>query len=220
VAGFCEIDQDKCFGDCGFCANTGVCVADAANCTGCQVCSFNPGTNTGTCIDFDNLCDPVDACTPAQCVDTVCNEQSSCFPDATCNEGTGACDPALTITSAECIPDCTGQICGSDGCAGSCGACTDFVNSFCDNGVCSCAPATCRLLGTGCGQWINDGCGNEVYCGDCPVIEEPVTTPAPESTCVAEGERCINDNQCCAGLCRGRDCGDRGRKRCTTACST
>jgi hypothetical protein len=58
-----------------------------------------------------------------------------------------------------------------------------------------------------------------VYCGDCPVIEEPVTTQAPKGACVAEGERCVDDNQCCAGLCHGQNCGDRGRKMCTPACS-
>jgi hypothetical protein len=75
-----------------------------------------------------------------------------------------------------------------------------------------CSPATCVSLGLSCGM-ASDGCGATLDCGACP------TTPSPVDVCVAEGERCVNDGQCCAGLCRGRGCQDRGRKTCQAACA-
>jgi hypothetical protein len=104
-----------------------------------------------------------------------------------------------------------------------------------------CIPGTCESFGAGCGQH-DDGCGGTIDCGacctprdycnqgECGIVDDgcggamdcgPCTTPAPapEVTCIAEGERCVNDGQCCAGLCRGRGCEDRGRKSCQAACA-
>ena len=64
-----------------------------------------------------------------------------------------------------CIPSCSGSACGSDGCGGSCGSCTN--GQTCANGSCitSCVPAaTCSGH---CGMIANDGCGNVLSCGGC-----------------------------------------------------
>jgi hypothetical protein len=81
-----------------------------------------------------------------------------------------------------------------------------------------CIPGTCESLGLGCGT-ADDDCGNLLDCGECS--EEVATTPAPppELSCTALGDRCVNDGQCCEGLCRGRGCRDRGTKICTLECS-
>jgi hypothetical protein len=75
---------------------------------------------------------------------------------------------------------------------------------------------------------VPDGCpgGGALYCGECPApsqsTEAPVTvTVAPEpppAACIATGDRCVSDDQCCEGQCRSRNCGERGQKLCTTAC--
>jgi hypothetical protein len=160
----------------------------------------------------------------AHCSVEACCASGACkfdFPNFnTCIENAAA---ASAGQEAECLPatcESLGLGCGTaeDGCGGflDCDACMDFVNSYCDAGTCLCAPNTCESIGLGCGT-ADDGCGGILDCGACP--EEPVSTPAPELACFAEGERCVNDGQCCAGLCRGRDCRDRGTKLCQAACT-
>lgn len=64
---------------------------------------------------------------------------------------------AHSVVRTGCEPDCTGKQCGSDGCGGSCGACSG--SAMCQNGQCTqCTP---RCIGE-CGP---DGCGQS--CGTC-----------------------------------------------------
>jgi endoglucanase len=62
--------------------------------------------------------------------------------------------------STSCTPDCSGKVCGNDGCGGSCGSCaggqTCNTSGQC---VASCTP---NCAGKVCG---NDGCGGS--CGTC-----------------------------------------------------
>jgi hypothetical protein len=161
VDGLCQIDQDKCFGECGFCANTGVCVANAGLCPGeCHVCQFDPNANRGDCIDWDPLCSAVDACTPALCSNGACNQASNC---------PGSCDAATGLCNTRCAPDCSGKECGNDGCGGSCGACEDYENSFCNEatGQCGCDPRTCDFVPDGICAFIDDLCGTTIHCQKC-----------------------------------------------------
>ena len=44
-----------------------------------------------------------------------------------------------------CIPNCTGKVCGDDGCGGSCGTCddaNDCTTNVCDAGQASCSYPT------------------------------------------------------------------------------
>jgi hypothetical protein len=78
-----------------------------------------------------------------------------------------------------CVPDCSSKNCGSNGCAGSCGACA--LNQTCVNNKCIaiCAPKTCAGLGDYvCGGW-SDGCGKTISCGVCAI-----------------GETCNDNGQC------------------------
>jgi len=88
---------------------------------------------------------------------------------------------------ASCQPDCTGKVCGDDGCGGTCGTCPTFgtcnASGLCDGWV--------GEAGEGCN--VQEGAG----CGGCP----------PES-CVCTGEGALDpslffegadkDEYCCA----------------------
>ncbi len=100
-----------------------------------------------------------------------------------CRAGTACVDGQCEV----CTPDCTGRVCGDDGCGGSCGpACPDGV--ACVAGQCEtgCTPACDDRE---CGP---DGCGG--VCGDC-----------------AANEVCLWDGTCfCVPACANLDCGDDG----------
>jgi len=89
-----------------------------------------------------------------------------------------------------CVPDCAGNVCGDDGCGGSCGTC-DPGNS-CEVGQCVCVP---DCTGNVCGD---DGCGTPCTCDS-------------GYSCVAES--CVAD---CIPDCAGNVCGDDG---CGTPCT-
>lgn len=61
--------------------------------------------------------------------------------------------------TGSCVPDCTGKVCGDDGCGTSCGTCA--ANESCDNGACvsQCQP---QCDGKECGP---NACGGQ--CGTC-----------------------------------------------------
>jgi hypothetical protein len=68
-------------------------------------------------------------------------------------------------TCAACTADCTGKVCGSDGCGGTCGSCaTDATDNICVQGQCvgECDPSPVRCRFNSCGD---DGCGGS--CGSC-----------------------------------------------------
>jgi hypothetical protein len=102
----------------------------------------------------------------------------------------------LYLTPGTCTPDCTGKVCGSDGCSGSCGDCPS--GQSCDSSG-QCVDSTCTPDCTGkvCGS---DGCSGS--CGDCP-----------------SGQSCDSSGQCvdstCTPDCTGRVCGSDG---CSGSC--
>jgi hypothetical protein len=123
----------------------------------------------------------------------------------------------IEVDGKPCVSDCKGKECGSDGCLGLCGQCTEpFVcgpgglcqcefaeclgvccmvpGSVCHNGEC-CVP---ECTGKTCGD---DGCGGS--CGAC-----------------GEDEKCVNGN-CypgdCLPQCAGKECGPDG---CGMTCGT
>lgn len=77
-----------------------------------------------------------------------------------CNVDNPPCPLVFSYTSVQCVPNCTGKICGPDGCHGTCGNnCVDNLNSVCENNgtLCHCYPnCVDRFCGTdGC----NGTCG-------------------------------------------------------------
>jgi len=100
----------------------------------------------------------------------------------------------LAVTDAACVPECTGKVCGDDGCGGSCGTCGANEACSADQSVCECVPA---CTGKVCGD---DGCGG--VCGTC----------AANEACSADQSACE-----CVPACTGKVCGDDG---CGGSCGT
>jgi MYXO-CTERM domain-containing protein len=61
-----------------------------------------------------------------------------------------------------CQPDCTGAVCGGDGCGGSCGSCPG--SEVCQNGQC---VASCDPGYELCGQDCVDTSADPQHCGGC-----------------------------------------------------
>ncbi len=127
------------------------------------------------------------------------------------NAATSPASPPLT-----CIADCTGKVCGDNGCGGSCGSCG--TGASCVGGSCLCASGfkpcqdTCIPLGNCCtsAECGATNCNN----GTCDCSAQPdgtdcgsggqciagVCTPPP--TCAGLLGACIDDGDCCSGGCQ------------------
>jgi hypothetical protein len=119
-----------------------------------------------------------------------------------------------------CVPDCSGKICGSDGCGSYCGQC--FGDTGCVEGAC--VPCSCEGLVCGPGA-CGENCGacapNEPYCYegacqvDCPSACEskqcgPDGCGASCGSCGGIHDAC-EDGQCvCQPSCDGKKCGSDG----------
>jgi len=115
----------------------------------------------------------------------------------------------------KCEPDCTGKICGDDGCDGICGTCGN--EQVCNKvGVCvdACVELPCPCVADCANkQCGDDGCGGE--CGQCTG-----GVPCKDGQCVAckVAADCPNDNVCkegkcqepCTKSCDGKECGSDG----------
>jgi len=139
------------------------------------------------CDGDDGPCKP--KCDGLECGDGGCPDQPDacgvCGGDGTCVDG--YC----------CVPECpVGQLCGPNGCNGTCGACQD--GEVCDPATYLCVEPfdpcepRCELAGYECGD---DGCGGS--CGDC----------APPNFCFAGIQQCGGT---CAPACDDAVCGDDG----------
>jgi len=143
------------------------------------------------CGGEDGPCEP--ECDELECGDGGCPDQpeacGTCAGGGTCVEG--FC----------CVPECpVGQLCGPNGCNGTCGACQgdtvcDPPGYLCVEPPDPCEPR-CEAAGYECGP---DGCGGS--CGDC----------APPDFCLAGLQLC---GGACVPACGGPgdpiQCGDDG----------
>jgi hypothetical protein len=135
------------------------------NATGCS-------TNNTLC-DGDLVC-RVDTCLPVGALTDTCDEDDDCGDTLVCTSG--ACAP-------DCTPDCTGLVCGDDGCGGSCGTCG--AGETCTAGACLCTGEVCDTVnGEGCcdGQCI-DMTANFDHCGGCWASCEYGKQYCADSTC-------------------------------------
>ncbi len=87
-----------------------------------------------------------------------------------------------------CVPDCSGRVCGSDGCGGSCGTCK--ANEVCQGGACLCVPnCTGRDCGPdGCGGTCKPGCATGVPCLDTGKCAQSGPCTKVEKTLQCTGE--------------------------------
>jgi hypothetical protein len=93
-----------------------------------------------------------------------------------------------------CTPQCTGKVCGPNGCGGICGTCTEGT---CNTTTGQCETCVPQCTGKECGP---DGCGS--ICGTCS-----------EGTCNTTTGMCED----CVPNCTGRQCGSDG---CDGTCGT
>ena len=89
-----------------------------------------------------------------------------------------------------CTPDCTGRVCGNNGCGGSCGSCAP--DQSCDeaSGQCACTDAECD------GACVDTN-SDPNHCGGC------------DAACQT-GEFCLAGTCQCSPTCGGQVCGDDG----------
>ncbi len=160
---------DGCGGSCGECMGGEVC-DDAGQCA----C---PGEPTTSCVDSDLVA--VDGCGVIGELVQACEygcEDGSCLP---------------------CVPSCGETECGSDGCDGSCGSCTN--GATCDAGACVCTPQESTACVAGDVRWL-DSCGQV---GDLLAVCEGLCASGVcvgcEPTC--DAAECGSDG--CGGTCGG-----------------
>ena len=102
----------------------------------------DPCTGEGICQDMVCLAGPTTSCDDANpCTADGCLPASGCYHLSM--DGL-PCDGGICKDSECCVPDCTGAVCGDDGCGGSCGDCgADYA---CETGVCVFPGMSCEAL--------------------------------------------------------------------------
>lgn len=169
-----QCGADGCGGTCGACPAGLECLEDGTcacipQCGGRQCGSDGCGGSCGACGNG-----------------TECSTEGQCLcPGGTVPCGSACCASGqLCIGNACCQPSCEGKECGSNGCGGSCGACTGGKECVWP-GICLCIP---QCAGRHCGD---DGCGGS--CGTC-----------------AAGWTCNAGICSCTPNCSGVECGSDG----------
>jgi len=218
-----DCGPDGCGGECGTCTvcgkecQEGQCVF--VNCDGVECGDDGCDGSCGLCKEEDN-----EFCSAGQCVctDAECGELC-CAPGEVCYEA--AC----------CTPDCTGKVCGSDGCGGQCiPGCDDgkgCTADDCTDGACS-YPVTegCLIDGecvAGEGEDPDEFC---MYCDPAQTVDDwspktdgvtcGINADCQGGACACMYEECLDaccDNgqicfgdQCCLPDCGGKECGKDG----------
>ena len=213
-----ECGDDGCGSTCGSCAEKEECIAGA-----CQ--ADVPGVMGEGCTSAND-------CITMMCV-TFEDEQlcsKACSGDASCPLGF-LCEPVTVsgmtlegcVPSGDCIPDCTGKVCGSNGCEGMCGSCD--AGFTCKAGACKadagascesandCASGLCIAFQSGihCSTpcSTDEGCPEKWHCNPwidpaTPNICAPQSNMVAHQTCgeVAEcTSSCPPNNSACITSC-------------------
>ena len=117
-----DCGPDGCGGSCGACPEGEACFDGG--------CHPEEGCVAGTTPGCDGcLCEACVCALDPYCCETAWD--GICVQE--CVEDCGGCGP--------CVPDCTGKVCGDDGCGGTCGACEG--DSLCCGG--GCLPLICTI---------------------------------------------------------------------------
>lgn len=234
---YCGLKQcggDGCGGSCGQCGAGTVCqdgqCVEAGEFLG--PCAENADCKSGWCVPVSAQ---YKACSKV-CTNDFCPAAWNCEEN---QAGVHVCVPT-------CLPNCSGKMCGPDGCGGSCGGCptdTSCVGNQCKGaggggceptsypgcGGCPCEMCVCMMDPYCCNsQWDSICVGEcETQCGGCGT-----GGPCGNGSCeAAEGENCLNckqdcgcgaaevcfQEQCCQTQCSGAECGYDG---CGGACGS
>jgi len=123
---------------------------DCNGVTDCEdlACEGHPSCPTLCGIDSD--CDDDNPCTNDDCVGGTCVWTEACCSNGIDDDGDGATDGG--DSDCPCVPDCTGKMCGDDGCGGNCGNCNDGNSCTSD----TCVGGTCVFAEVCCSNGIDD----------------------------------------------------------------
>jgi len=244
-----ECGPDGCGGSCGECAQGEPCGKDGQ--CGCEFITCGPGccSDGEVCVGDSKCCLP--DCDGKVCGDDgcggscgTCGDAELCSAEGQCECEFVKCDDSCCAEGLVCVgeevccaPDCTGKVCGDDGCGGSCGECPknhvcgeDFqckcASDACGEACCGdeevCTPVGCCVpqcegkvcgddaCGQTCGECgLNETCGDDFSC-HCEFLE---CGPA----CCGADEICLMGGGCCKPDCAGKECGSDG---CGGSCGT
>ncbi|MBN1774043.1 MAG: hypothetical protein JXB32_22480 [Deltaproteobacteria bacterium] len=110
--------------------------------------------------------------------------------------GINCTDWTSTRPAACCLPICTGRVCGTDGCGGSCGACPTGSDTACRRNTCR-TDGTCAMTNVADGTACNDGrfCTATDACtaGACTGTGSPCRAGPCLDSCNETTNRCIYD---------------------------
>jgi C1A family cysteine protease len=205
------------------------CSDDGLFCNGSEFCDEEADMcgHTGDPCGQGTVCnEETDTCDLPDCGNGVCDQGedcNSCPGDCPSGSGSGDCSACFKgVCDGNCHPvkegpdcaDCSPGWCCGDGvcegdedgynCAIDCGAPPVCGNFVCDPGEdpCNC-PGDCGAppsTETDCGDGIDNDCDGPTDCddGDC--------SGDPACSCLAKGEVCDYDGECCSEKCRGGKC--------------
>jgi hypothetical protein len=213
-AEICDSIDNDCDGltDEGLCDDGNPCTDDA--CVPGGGCVAPP--NLAACDD-GSACTRLDQCQGGECLgsDPVeCPAGDDCHAVGACEAASGLCpvtvrtgqacddaDPATSNTTCDpdgactCKPDCTGRVCGDDGCGGACG---------------SCAPTTCEDLFHHTGRTCQQGLCVYAAAEDCddgnPCTDDACDAAQGCSNADDDSNPCADALACSLTACRAGAC--------------
>ncbi|MBW2990786.1 hypothetical protein KY348_03710 [Candidatus Woesearchaeota archaeon] len=213
-----ECGGDGCGGSCGSCSGgetcqNGQCVSTCTpDCVGKECGGDGCGGSCGTCSGGYNCVNGVcvstcsDECSPSGSRECSGNSYRICgnYDGDSCLEwgSLTACSGGESCVSGVCVcqSDCSGKVCGPDGCGGSCGVCGGSL--YCDtgSGLCvECLNAGHCDDGNVC---TTDSCSSGV-CVNSPVSAGVSCSGCGGAICECHGGFCVN-----AGCTSDSDCSD------------
>ncbi|HEY1694316.1 MAG TPA: hypothetical protein VGG39_19235 [Polyangiaceae bacterium] len=181
-------------------ASCGAAGSDGAVCAPVTYGAWSSCGYADTCANTASRTRPVmtplcsaGACAPLTTTET---DTAGCVRDT---DGT-SCGTNETCTGGACVcvPQCAGKNCGTDGCGGSCGACSGGNHVCSGGGQCTCTPTSGCVSGASvpgvCAT--DDGCG-----GPCTCNTANGESCVSGACCYDTTHYCDANAMCCSGSC-------------------
>ncbi len=192
---------DGCGGSCGDCADGEACseagdACVAASCEGFCGEQSPAGCWCDTeCAQWGDCCeDRCDLC-PEMCADdpctAACTDKCGMVGDCDCGGCADGevCEVNACVPDGPCVSDCTGLVCGDDGCGGSCGDCA--AGETCELGACVMGGGDEDVV-------IGIECATDGDCGDGEVCNA-------DGECETKGGNGGGDDEDSGGTCATGD---------------
>ena len=234
--GFC-INKES---ECGGCTRDTECGQDFYCSSGtCVQCAYGKKNCSPDVVGCETTIGTINNC--AYCGDTCSNGTTCQGGTCRCPSGSVTCSNSYGLiccgsgkvcyNNACCTPNCTGKVCGPDGCGGTCGTCSSS-NENCVNGQCVTVKGCPWLMSNGlpgtpkvCGEGDTcnyDACNNIVsgYCTNCPSCIQCVSSSCDPVDGVWTDFGSCNSlgyqyRTCILPSCGGSDCLGKDYRSCT-----